>query len=498
MDGVCKVLDGVDLVAVTPTGSGKTAYLFLSILVMMAISKTPSLCPAVKFPKDPAIVVVCPTNSIEQQLDENMAKLGVPALTINSNTMASARICKEDLWIKARAGIAMLILGPEQLISQGFRDLLAFEPFYNRVCTLEVDEIHLLVYWGQIFRKAFAQIGFMRSRLRPGIPIIGLTASLLADPKFLFRRLYSGIDGRLFPEVAWVLDTDEKILMFGSSISLVHSLRSYLNSLLPIESDRDIRIRTHTGFNWPDDKLRTLADIGNDIKVIKTVIQIGEPERVEMYVQKPGRARPCIKNPRAIFYISANRMELAAKIVQQTDAENAADATKAGSSVPKQDRQFDNPPTDSPCPCTSCTNSPPAPRPDNCRCSGCMPETATHELYTPAPKKKKQSSASDIPQGKKLTKIMKEAARSRLEEFRLSVWLEASDRSMGLTPLVEFLPDMVIDQLLDRFAKITTLADLIPFVSRISGLEGYHGQLFDVLVALRAPLSKLKKARAKK
>jgi hypothetical protein len=68
IDGICKVLDGIDLVAVTSTGSGKTAYLFLSILVMIAISKSPALCPAVKFPKDPAIVVVCPTNSIEQQM----------------------------------------------------------------------------------------------------------------------------------------------------------------------------------------------------------------------------------------------------------------------------------------------------------------------------------------------------------------------------------------------------------------------------------------------
>lgn len=68
IDGICKVLDGIDLVAVTSTGSGQTAYLFLTILVMIAISKTPSLCPDVKFPKDPAIVVVCPTNSIEQQM----------------------------------------------------------------------------------------------------------------------------------------------------------------------------------------------------------------------------------------------------------------------------------------------------------------------------------------------------------------------------------------------------------------------------------------------
>ncbi|KAJ7089968.1 hypothetical protein C8R44DRAFT_892150 [Mycena epipterygia] len=68
MDGMCKILDGVDLVAVTPTGSGKTGFLFLTILVMIAIAKNPSLCPTVKFPKDPTIVVVCPTNSIEQQI----------------------------------------------------------------------------------------------------------------------------------------------------------------------------------------------------------------------------------------------------------------------------------------------------------------------------------------------------------------------------------------------------------------------------------------------
>ncbi|KAJ7688812.1 hypothetical protein B0H17DRAFT_1202680 [Mycena rosella] len=231
LDGICKVLDGIDLVAVTPTGSGKTAYLFLTIIVMIAISKTPALCPAVHFPIDPAIIVVCPTNSIEQQMDENMAKIGVAALTINADTVAAARIRSEDLWIRARTGIAMLILGPEQLISQGFRDLLAFEP-----------------------SCAFLQIGYMRARLHPGIPVIGLTATLLADLmiqnaifaflgvnrgefylirrssarhdiRILFRQLYSGIDGRVFPEIAWVLDGSDKTLIFGNTISLVTDLK---------------------------------------------------------------------------------------------------------------------------------------------------------------------------------------------------------------------------------------------------------------------------------
>jgi len=107
-----------------------------------------------------------------------MEKLGVPALIINSDTVAS-----EDLWIKARAGIAMLILGPEQLIKKEFRTLLAFQPFYDRVCALGVDEIHLLIYWGLAFHKSFLQIGYMWARLRRGIPVIGLTATLLADLK---------------------------------------------------------------------------------------------------------------------------------------------------------------------------------------------------------------------------------------------------------------------------------------------------------------------------
>ncbi|KAJ7430966.1 P-loop containing nucleoside triphosphate hydrolase protein [Mycena galericulata] len=556
MDGICKVLDGVDLVAVTPTGSGKTGYLFLSILVMMAIAKTPSLCPAVKFPQDPAIVVVCPTNSIEGQMAQNMAKIGVPALTINSETVAAARIRGEDLWIRARTGIAMLILGPEQLISKGFRDLLACEAFYDRVCALGVDEIHLLVDWGLAFRKAFTQIGYMRSRLRPGIPIIGLTATLLADPRvqnaifallgvnrgefhlirrsnarpdiqMLFRQLYSGIDGRSFPEIAWALNTNDKTLMFGSTIGLVHRLKAYLNSLLPVDSNRDIRIRTYTGLVWPDDKVQTLADIaadpdcqiiiatnclaqGNDIRAIQTVIHIGEPENVEMCVQKPGRLRPGAQNPRAIFYLGRIRMDLAAKIVQQTDAENDMDAKKAGSSVPRmsrptaefltakcksaeQDRQFDNPSSDSPCPCKTCSESPLPQHPNQCRCSGCIPEPPSNEMYEPPPKKKK--APSEIPQGKRLTKIMKEVGRTRLEEFRFSVWLEASDRSMGLIPLSEFLPDIIISHLLDRFPKITTVAELAPFISGIRGLAGYHVQLFEVLVELTSTFSELKKSK---
>ena len=51
--------------------------------------------------------------------EENMAKLGVSAVMINADSVASAHFRGEDLWIKARTGISMIILGLEQLISKG-------------------------------------------------------------------------------------------------------------------------------------------------------------------------------------------------------------------------------------------------------------------------------------------------------------------------------------------------------------------------------------------
>ncbi|KAJ7685855.1 P-loop containing nucleoside triphosphate hydrolase protein [Mycena rosella] len=461
MDGICKVLDGIDLVAITPTGSGKTGHLFLTILVMIAIAKTPSLCPTVKFPKDPAIVAVCPTSSIEQQMDENMTKLGVAALTINSETVAAARLRGEDIWARAQAGISILILGPEQLVSKSFRDLLAHEPFYARVCALGVDEIHLLVIWG-VNRGEFYLL--QRSNARHDIQI-------------LFRQLHLGIDGRKFPELAWVLDNTDK------TIILVPRFRSSsaLNAILTPSSPTTVILATLADIvNEPRCQViiatNGLAQ-GNDIKVIKTVIQMGEPDSIEMYVQKPGRARPTVKDPRAIFYVSANRMKLAAKIVGQTDAKNEIDSQKAAVTSAKKIGNFATPRMIHP----ACAPLAKHPHLIHAHCSAIAPKKAP----------------SDIPQNQRLTKVMKAVGTERLEDFRFSIWLQASDASMGLTPLADFLPDIVIKQILDRFAKIKVFEDLVLLVEHLLGMAGYHSRLFEVVLELRETFREIRRAGKK-
>ena len=65
LDGICPVMDGYDLLATTPTGSGKSGYYILLMLVVREIAADDSLMIGEKrFPKDPVMIVVLPTKAL--------------------------------------------------------------------------------------------------------------------------------------------------------------------------------------------------------------------------------------------------------------------------------------------------------------------------------------------------------------------------------------------------------------------------------------------------
>ena len=70
LEGVCAALDGMDVLAITPTGSGKTGFLVMYLLVMHAIMEDPALSPTCspRFRKEGAMVVVCPTKALQEDL----------------------------------------------------------------------------------------------------------------------------------------------------------------------------------------------------------------------------------------------------------------------------------------------------------------------------------------------------------------------------------------------------------------------------------------------
>jgi hypothetical protein len=72
-----------------------------------------------------------------------MEYFGLKSLVINSDTISAA---SSNLWVDARSKYTMVLLSPEELNSDGFRDLLKQKMFFDRVCMFGVDEIHLIFY----------------------------------------------------------------------------------------------------------------------------------------------------------------------------------------------------------------------------------------------------------------------------------------------------------------------------------------------------------------
>lgn len=68
IEGLCKVLDCIDLLAILATGTRKTGFLSMYMLVVLAIKKDPSLCPMANFPDNLCLLTICPTKYLEHQM----------------------------------------------------------------------------------------------------------------------------------------------------------------------------------------------------------------------------------------------------------------------------------------------------------------------------------------------------------------------------------------------------------------------------------------------
>ena len=133
IEGICKAVDGVDLMVLTPTGSGKTGYLTMYMLLIRSLAANPGLVlPQIKRVfQNPIMVNVFPTNGVEEEmvrsyiyhhcLNANWTLIqecefkshGLRAVTINVNTLSAAWLWGENLWVAVREDVSMLCLSPE-------------------------------------------------------------------------------------------------------------------------------------------------------------------------------------------------------------------------------------------------------------------------------------------------------------------------------------------------------------------------------------------------
>lgn len=157
--GMSALVDGRDVLAVMPTGYGKSAIYQVAAQYLHSATGRPA-------------VVVSPLIALqEDQLDGLAADLGADAAVAINSSHSNAEV--ETAWEAAESGTAaFLYLAPEQLAKDATVERLA----RMGVSLFVVDEAHCVSSWGHDFRPDYLELGAVRERLG-NPPAAALTAT---------------------------------------------------------------------------------------------------------------------------------------------------------------------------------------------------------------------------------------------------------------------------------------------------------------------------------
>ncbi|NEG95416.1 RecQ family ATP-dependent DNA helicase [Bifidobacterium sp. SMB2] len=139
-DVVNAIMNGHDVLAVLPTGAGKSVCYQLPAM-------------ALRF-----TLVITPLRALMRDQVQSLERRGIPAALIDAGTSVAER---RAIYDKALAGgLKLLYVAPERLKTRDF------STFANRmpIDLIAVDEAHCVLQWGQDFRPAYLDISkFVRS-----------------------------------------------------------------------------------------------------------------------------------------------------------------------------------------------------------------------------------------------------------------------------------------------------------------------------------------------
>ena len=292
------ILEGRDILAVMPTGAGKSLCYQVPAMLLSGIT-----------------LVISPLISLMQDQVKALNEAGVDAAFINSSLSEKEM---HDTFKNATKGQYKIIyVAPERLMSEGF---ISFAKSVE-ISMVTVDEAHCISQWGQDFRPSYMDIAEFINILdkRPIISAFTATATQnvrediicslgLNDPYFLV----TGFDREnLFFQVDKPQNKERFILDFigrhrGESGIIYCATRKNVDSLYTLLRKQHISVgKYHAGmsneerkqmqndfvFDYTSIVIATNAfGMGIDKSNVRFVIHYNMPSSMENYYQEAGRA----------------------------------------------------------------------------------------------------------------------------------------------------------------------------------------------------------------
>ncbi|GAA0870816.1 DNA helicase RecQ [Brevundimonas basaltis] len=150
---VAEVLAGRDVMAVLPTGGGKSVCYQIPAMLRPGLG-----------------LVVSPLIALMTDQVEALKQQGVAAARLDSGVSLDDR---SEIWRAARAGeLDLLYVSPEGLAQPHLIDRLHDLP----LSLIAIDEAHCVSQWGHDFRPDYRSLGRL-AELFPGVPRIAVTAT---------------------------------------------------------------------------------------------------------------------------------------------------------------------------------------------------------------------------------------------------------------------------------------------------------------------------------
>lgn len=293
-DIVNAALEGRDVLAILPTGGGKSVCFQVPAMMREGIA-----------------IVVTPLIALMKDQVQNLSRRGIKALCVNAGM--GRREVELTLNNAAYGDFKFLYVSPERLGTSLFRNYVQ----EMNVSFIVVDEAHCISQWGYDFRPDYLQIGKLREIV--DAPVIALTATATQEvAEDIMDRL--GFEDKLLiksgferPNLSYIVrECEDKLGQLlnicmnvdGTGIVYVRSRKKTEELAAFLASNGISSSFYHAGLGpdsrtdrqekWKKDEIRVMVctnafGMGIDKPDVRFVVHFDLPDSPEAYFQEAGR-----------------------------------------------------------------------------------------------------------------------------------------------------------------------------------------------------------------